>query len=115
MTDGKRNLIQGLLQEYAIEKPKDIQDALKYLFSNTVQEMLETEMDAHLGYSKYKRSEEDNNRNGTKTKRIRSNMVSLSWMSLRTAKVFLNRRYSQNVRRISLPLMTRSFPCMQKA
>lgn len=72
MTEGKRNLIQGLLREYDIETAEDIQDALKDLLSGTVKEMLEAEMDDHLGYGKYERSEEDNYRNGTKTKRVRS-------------------------------------------
>ena len=50
MTEGKRNLIQGLLQEYDIQSAEDIQDALKDLLSGTIQDMLETEMDDHLGY-----------------------------------------------------------------
>ena len=33
MTEGKRNIIQGLLQEYDIETADDIQDALKDLLS----------------------------------------------------------------------------------
>lgn len=32
MTDGKRQIIQQLLQEYDIETAEDIQDALKDLF-----------------------------------------------------------------------------------
>lgn len=36
MTDGKRNHIQGLLQEYDIESVEDIQDALKDLLSGTI-------------------------------------------------------------------------------
>lgn len=72
MTEGKRNLIQGLLQEYDIETAEDIQDALKDLLSGTAKEMLEAEMDDHLGYGKYERSEGNNYRNGTKPKRVRS-------------------------------------------
>lgn len=72
MTDGKRNIIQGLLQEYDIQTADDIQNALKDLLSGTIQEMLEAEMDDHLGYEKYERSSENNYRNGTKTKRVRS-------------------------------------------
>ena len=72
MTEGKRNIIQGLLQEYDIETADDIQDALKDLLSGTIQEMLEAEMDDHLGYAKYERSSENNSRNGTKSKRVRS-------------------------------------------
>lgn len=44
MTDGKRAIIQQLLQEY------DIQDALKDLLGGTIKEMMEAEMDHHLGY-----------------------------------------------------------------
>lgn len=58
MTEGKRNLIQGLLQEYDIQSAEDIQDALKDLLSGTIQDMLETEMDNHLGYDRYERSGE---------------------------------------------------------
>ena len=72
MTEGKRNLIQGLLQEYDIQSADDIQEALKDLLSGTLQDMLETEMDNHLGYDRYERSSEPNYRNGTKSKTVRS-------------------------------------------
>ena len=72
MTEGKQNIIQGLFQEYDIETADDIQDALKDLLSGTLKEMMETEMDDHLGYEKYERSDEKNYRNGTKSKRVRS-------------------------------------------
>ena len=42
MTEGKRNLIQGLLQEYDIQSVDDIQEALKYLLSGTIRDMLYT-------------------------------------------------------------------------
>ena len=72
MTEGKRNLIQGLLQEYDIQSADDIQEALKDLLSGTLQDMLETEMNNHLGYDRYERSSEPNYRNGTKSKTVRS-------------------------------------------
>lgn len=72
MTEGKRNIIQGLLQEYDIQSAEDIQDALKDLLSGTMHEMLEAEMDDHLGYDKYERSGEHDYRNGTKPKSVRS-------------------------------------------
>ena len=72
MTEGKRNIIQGLLQEYDIQSAEDIQDALKDLLSGTMHEMLEAEMDDHLGYDKYERSGEPDYRNGTKPKSFRS-------------------------------------------
>ena len=45
MTDGKRQIIQQLLQEYDIETAEDIQDALKDLLGSTIKEMMEAEMD----------------------------------------------------------------------
>lgn len=72
MTEGKRNLIQGLLKEYEIETAEDIQDALRDLLSGAIQDMLESEMEEHLGYGKYERSDENNYRNGTKPKTVRS-------------------------------------------
>ena len=47
MTEGKRNIIQGLLQEYNIETAADIQEALKDLLGGTIKEMMEAEMDDH--------------------------------------------------------------------
>ena len=44
----------------------------KNLLSGTLKEMLEAEMDGHLGYDRYERSDEPNYRNGTKPKRVRS-------------------------------------------
>lgn len=72
MTEGKQALIQGLLNEYDIETADDIQDALKDLLAGTIQGMLESEMDHHLGYDKYERSPETNYRNGSKPKTVRS-------------------------------------------
>ena len=48
MTEGKRNIIQGLLQEYDIQSAADIQEALKDLLGGTIKEMMEAEMDEHL-------------------------------------------------------------------
>lgn len=70
MTEGKRNIIQGLLQEYNIESAADIQEALKDLLGGTIKEMMESEMEEHLGYEKSARSDSDDARNGYKSKRI---------------------------------------------
>ena len=77
MTDGKRAIIQHLLQEYNIESANDIQEALKDLLGGTIKQMMEAEMDEHLGYSKSERSDSDNARNGYKTKRLNSSYGSL--------------------------------------
>ncbi len=72
MTEGKKAVIQGLLDEYDIKTADDIQEALKDLLSGTIQPMLEAEMNEHLGYEKYERDDEPNYRNGTKPKTVRS-------------------------------------------
>ena len=77
MTDGKRQIIQQLLQEYDIETAEDIQDALKDLLGGTIKEMMEVEMDDHLGYQKSERYDSDDYRNGYKTKRVNSSFGSL--------------------------------------
>ena len=77
MTEGKRNIIQMLLQEYDIESAQDIQDAIKDLLGGTIKEMMEAEMDEHLGYSKSERSDSDDYRNGYKPKRVNSSYDSM--------------------------------------
>ena len=75
MTEGKRAIIRQLLQEYDIETAEDIQDALKDLLGGTIHEMMESEMDDHLGYGKSERtdrSEQTDYRNGTKPKQVTS-------------------------------------------
>lgn len=72
MTEGKRNIIRQLIEEYDIETATDIQDALKDLLGGTIKEMMEAEMDNHLGYEKSERSDSDDYRNGYKSKRINS-------------------------------------------
>jgi transposase-like protein len=72
MTQGKKNIIQALLEEYDIKSAEDIQDALKDLLGGTIQSMLEAEMDEYLGYQPYQRSENNNARNGRKSKSVRS-------------------------------------------
>ena len=77
MTEGKRNIIQQLLQEYDIETAEDIQDALKDLLGGNIKEMMEAEMDDHLGYQKSGRSDSDDYRNGYKSKRVNSSYGSM--------------------------------------
>ena len=72
MSEGKKNIIGMLIEEYDIKSAKDIEDALKDLLWGTMQEMLESEMDEHLVYREYERSGNPDYWNGKKTKRIRS-------------------------------------------
>ena len=74
MSEGKKNIIAKLIEEYDIRTAKDIEDALRDLMGGTIQEMLEAELDEHLGYRSYERSDSSNYRNGKKTKKIRGNL-----------------------------------------
>ena len=71
MTEGKRQIIQQLLQEY------DIQAALRDLLGSTIKDMMEAEMEQHLGYQKSERSDSDDYRNGYKKKTVNTNVGSL--------------------------------------
>jgi len=42
------------------------------LLGGTIQEMMEAELDAHLGYGEYERSDNPDYRNGVKPKKLRS-------------------------------------------
>ena len=74
MSKGKKNIIAEMIEKYDIRTAKDIEDALRDLMGGTIQEMLEAELDEHLGYRSYERSESSNYRNGKKTKKIRGNL-----------------------------------------
>ena len=77
MTEGKRNIIHQLLEEYHIQTAQDIQDALKDLLGGTIKEMMEAELDDHLGYAKSERSDNENYRNGYKPKQVNSSYGSM--------------------------------------
>jgi transposase-like protein len=74
MNEKARELVGLLAQE--CDSMQDIHDLLKSLFKGTIEEMLESEMDEHLGYDKH-RSLGDlsgNSRNGYNKKTIQTQM-----------------------------------------
>lgn len=78
MDPAKKNIVSELIKTYDIKTAKDIQEALKDLLGETLQDMLEAEMNEYLSYEKYTRDDESNNyRNGYKTKKVRSSMGEL--------------------------------------
>lgn len=72
LTEGKKEIIAKLIEEYDIETATDIQDAIADLLGGTIKGMMEAEMSNHLGYEKSRRSDSDNARNGYKSKKVRS-------------------------------------------
>ena len=53
MTPERKAFINSLLEHYKPQDTQDVQDMLKDLLGDTLQGMLEAEMDEKLGYSKY--------------------------------------------------------------
>jgi len=72
--NNKSDILRFLIQEYDVKNSNDVQIMLKDLFAGTIQEMLDAEMEDHLGYSKYdyKNKEVKNSRNGVRSKKVRS-------------------------------------------
>jgi putative transposase len=69
-----KDKVKEFIQDGNIKSMADVQSALKDLFGQTLQAMLEGEMDSHLGYPKgdVKSKETDNRRNGHGSKSVRS-------------------------------------------
>jgi transposase-like protein len=69
-----KEFLQEFLKENNITTAKELQIAIKDIFSATLHEMLEAELDEHLGYSRYdyKNKKTKNSRNGTMPKKVLS-------------------------------------------
>ena len=72
----RKALIRNMLETYQPTDVAGIHEMLKDLLGDTLQEMLEAEMDEHLGYTKYdyKNKETDDSRNGHSKKTVTSSM-----------------------------------------
>ena len=70
----KSEILKKLIQEYDVKTTRDVQEMLKDLFAETIQEMLEAELDEHLGYDRYDNQNKNttNSRNGHRTKNVKS-------------------------------------------
>lgn len=69
-----KEVIRELMKDGQLKDVKDIQTLLKEQFKDIIEEMLEAELDHELGYTKYdyKNKETKNSRNGTRSKKVRS-------------------------------------------
>ena len=76
MTKEKRELIGKFVEMFNIKTTTDIQEAMKELLGDTIQGILEAELDDELGYERSERTEEPktNYRNGHKSKTLKSTM-----------------------------------------
>lgn len=68
-----KELLKILQENYEIETPQDLSSAIKDLFKDSLQEMMNAEFDTTMGYSKYdKKTEKTNYRNGVSKKKLKS-------------------------------------------
>lgn len=72
-TTVQNNFIKEIIKENKLQNVGDVYSYLKDLFKDTIQEMLEAELDTSLGYPKNEKSiETDNERNGHSPKTVKS-------------------------------------------
>ena len=68
-----KEILKLLQENYDITTAQDLSGALKDMFKGALQEMMNAEFDASMGYNKYdKKSEKTNYRNGTTKKKLKS-------------------------------------------
>lgn len=69
-----KDQIKEMIQHYDIRTTEDIKDAFKDMFGETIQEILEAELETHLGYEKHDKKTKTtmNRRNGSSSKTLRS-------------------------------------------
>jgi transposase-like protein len=70
-----KDQLRKLIKQYNLKDTKDIQEMLKDMFGDAIQEMLEAELEEDLGYTRYdyKNKKTTNSRNGYSKKNVRSN------------------------------------------
>ena len=67
------NILDLLRENYELESPQDVAFALKDLFKDTLQQMMNEEFDQSMGYEKYEnKSQKSNYRNGSIKKKVKS-------------------------------------------
>ena len=68
-----KDLLKILQENYEIETAQDLSSAIKDLFKDSLQEMMNAEFESSMGYSKYdKKIDKTNYRNGTSKKTLKS-------------------------------------------
>ena len=72
----RKNLIKEMVRSGQIKSVEDIDDLVKAIYKETLETMLEGELDEELGYSRYdyRNKKTNNSRNGKRSKKVRSSM-----------------------------------------
>ena len=72
--DQKQKEAKMLIEEYQPQSAQDIQEALKDLLGDTMEELLKAELDEHLDYEYGEKPLSLNTRNGTSKKQLDHHM-----------------------------------------
>lgn len=74
ISEERKKFLKEFIQSNDIHTAQDIQEALKEMFKDTLQEMMEAELTTHLGYEKneYTDNEKEDYRNGYSQKQVHS-------------------------------------------
>ena len=68
-----KDLLKILQENYEIETAQNLSGAIKDLFKDALQQMMNAEFGSSMGYSKYdKKTEKSNYRNGSTKKKLKS-------------------------------------------
>lgn len=116
MTPERRAFINSLLEHYQPNDAQDVQEMLKDLLGDTLQGMLEVEMDQKLGYSKYDYQSKDteDSRNGYSHKTVTSSMGDIELDIPRDRKGEFDPQIVKNIKQIFQISKIRFCPCTQK-
>lgn len=78
------NVLELLQEKYEIKTAQDISFALKDLFKDTLQQMMNKEFDESMGYERYdNKTKKSNYRNGTTRKNVKSEFGEFELSTLR--------------------------------
>lgn len=79
ISEGRKKLIQEFIKSNELKTTGDIQEAIKDLFRDTIQEMLNVELTEHLGFEKNEYTQDNENyRNGYYQKTVRSTELDIT-------------------------------------
>lgn len=72
MSNVNKELIRELIKEEQFGSTGEIMDAIKGMFAEVLQEVMEAELDEQLGYERYEKNDSANRRNGHSKKTVKS-------------------------------------------
>lgn len=116
MAPERKAFINSLLEHYKPNDAHDVQEMLKDLLGDTLQGVLEAEMDEKLGYSKYdyQNKDTDDSRNGYSKKTVTSSMGPINLDIPRDRKGEFEPQIVKKTKLIFLISKIRFYLCMLK-